>query len=55
MTVASHITELKRKHEHLSEAVERAQRSPAIDALKIAELKKQKLKLKEEISRLTQH
>lgn len=55
MTVASHIVELKRKHECLSEAVERAQRSPSTDALQIAELKKQKLKLKEEITRLTQH
>ncbi len=55
MTVASHITELKKKHEHLSNAVERAQRSPAVDALAIAEMKKQKLKLKEEISRLAQH
>ena len=55
MTVASHIVELKKKHEHLSDAVARAQRSPAIDALQIAEMKKQKLKLKEEIARLAQH
>lgn len=55
MTVASHIVELKKKHEHLSDVVARAQRSPAIDALQIAEMKKQKLKLKEEIARLTQH
>ena len=34
--------------------VEKAQRAPAIDDLHIADLKKQKLKLKEEISRLTQ-
>ena len=54
MTVASHVTELKRKHEHLSAAVEAAQRSPAVDDLAVAELKKQKLKLKEEITRLTQ-
>lgn len=54
MSVASHITELKRKHEHLSTTVEAAQRRPAVDDLEIAELKKQKLKLKEEIARLTQ-
>ncbi len=54
MSVASHVTELKRKHEHLSTAVEAAQRRPAVDDLEIAELKKQKLKLKEEIARLTQ-
>ena len=55
MTIASHLVELRRKHDTLSEMVEQAQRSPASDALKIAELKKQKLRLKEEISRLSQH
>jgi hypothetical protein len=55
MTVASHIVELKRKHEHLSDAVEKAQRAPAVDDLHIADLKKQKLKLKEEITRLGGH
>ncbi len=55
MTVASHLVELRRKHESLSEMVEQAQRSPGVDDLKIAELKKQKLKLKEEISRLSAH
>lgn len=54
MTIASHLTELRKKHEHLSDIVEKAQRSPGTDALKIADLKKQKLKLKEEISRLSQ-
>ncbi len=54
MTVASHIAELKKKHEYLSDAVEKAQRSPGTDDLHIADLKKQKLKLKEEISRLSQ-
>ncbi|MEO5620105.1 MAG: DUF465 domain-containing protein [Cypionkella sp.] len=55
MTVASHIAELKKKHESLSDMVERAQRSPAVDGLQIAELKKQKMKLKEEIGRLSAH
>ncbi len=54
VTIASHLTELRKKHEHLSDVVEKAQRSPGSDALKIADLKKQKLKLKEEISRLSQ-
>jgi hypothetical protein len=52
MTIASHIAELKRKHETLSSVVEQAQRAPGTDDLRIAELKKQKLKIKEEISRL---
>jgi len=54
MTIASHLTELRKKHEQLSETVEKAQRSPGSDTMKIADLKKQKLKLKEEISRLSQ-
>ncbi|WP_081647655.1 DUF465 domain-containing protein [Pseudorhodobacter ferrugineus] len=54
MTIASHLQELRRKHENLSSMVEQAQRSPGADHLKVAELKKQKLKLKEEITRLAQ-
>ncbi|MFC3085197.1 MULTISPECIES: YdcH family protein [Tabrizicola] len=53
MTIASHLVELRKKHETLSAEVEQAQRSPSTDALKIAELKKQKLRLKEEIERLS--
>ena len=52
MTISSHLSELKRKHEVLSQQVEEAQRSPATDDLSIVELKKQKLRLKEEITRL---
>ena len=55
MTVASHIAELKKKHEALSDTIERAQRAPSISDAEIADLKKQKLKLKEEISRLAAH
>ncbi|TVS05892.1 MAG: DUF465 domain-containing protein [Rhodobacteraceae bacterium] len=53
MSLSSHIAELRRKHEHLSEQVEMAQRSPGTDDLQISELKKQKLRLKEEIERLS--
>ena len=52
MSVENHVAELKKKHEHLSEMVERAQRAPGSDDLQIAEWKKQKLKIKEEITRL---
>lgn len=55
MTIASHLVELRRKHDTLSEMVEQAQRTPGGDDLKIADLKKQKLRLKEEIARLSQH
>lgn len=53
MTLSTHLQELKKKHQVLSDAVEEAQRSPSIDGLEIARLKKQKLQLKEEIARLT--
>lgn len=54
MTVASHLQELRRKHENLSSVVEKEERNPGSDHLKVAELKKQKLKLKEQIERLDQ-
>ena len=54
MSLSSHLQELRRKHQTLSEAVELAQRSPASDDLDIAEMKKQKLRLKEELGRLSQ-
>jgi len=53
MNLSSHLTELKRKHQHLSTEVEQAQRAPGVDGLRVADLKKQKLKLKEEIERLS--
>lgn len=54
MSLHSHLLELRKKHESLSLAVEEAQRSPGTDDLTIADLKKQKLRLKEEITRLSQ-
>ncbi len=53
MSLSSHIEELRRKHETLSERVECAHQTPGLDDLKITELKKQKLRLKEEIHRLS--
>ncbi len=53
MSVRAHLQELQKKHQSLSMQVEAEQRSPASDDLRITELKKQKLRLKEEISRLS--
>lgn len=53
MSVTAHVEQLKKKHQSLSDAVEQAQRAPGTDDLAIANLKKQKLRLKEEISRLS--
>ena len=53
MTLISRIAELQRKHMSLSQAVDIAQKSPALDQFHVAKLKKKKLLLKEEISRLS--
>jgi hypothetical protein len=53
MSLNSHLQELKRKHENLFEQVQIAQRAPGVDGLEVAAMKKQKLKLKEEIQRLS--
>jgi hypothetical protein len=55
MSLSSHLQELRKKHQFLSEQVEEAQRSPSTDDLVITDLKKQKLRLKEEIQRLSAH
>lgn len=54
MTLSSHLVELRKKHDMLSTLVEKEQRSPAKNDLQIVEWKRQKLKLKEEISRLSE-
>lgn len=54
MSLSSHLKELRNKHDILSQEVELAQRSPASDDLQITALKKQKLKIKEEIERLSE-
>lgn len=53
MSVASHVEELQKKHQILSDAVEKAQKSPGSSDLEIAAMKREKLRLKEEISRLS--
>jgi hypothetical protein len=53
MSLTSHLEQLKVKHQTLSDAVEEAQRSPSTDDLVLADMKKQKLRLKEEIARLS--
>jgi hypothetical protein len=54
ISLTSHLTELRRKHEQLSHQIEVEQRSPGSSDLTIATMKKQKLALKDEISRLSE-
>jgi len=51
MSLSSHLTELQKKHDNLSRQVESEQRSPGSSDLDIGKLKKQKLRLKEEIAK----
>ena len=53
MSLSSHVEELKKKHRTLSDKVEEAQRATGVSTAEIATLKKQKLRLKEEIERLS--
>jgi len=50
VTMQPRINELKRRHASLDEAINGEAHRPAPDQAALAELKKQKLKLKEEIS-----
>lgn len=52
MNMCSHISELQRKHQELSERVELMQRRPGSDDLEIVLMKKEKLRLKEQLTRL---
>jgi hypothetical protein len=53
MNLSSHLKELRNKHDTLSQEIEQAQRSPAFEDIQITALKRQKLKIKEEIERLS--
>lgn len=52
MSVTSHLATLRQKHQELDRKIEAEQQSPGSDDLKVAALKRQKLYLKEEISKL---
>lgn len=52
MALDAHLAELSQKHRALDQKIEEEQGRPMADELKIAELKRQKLRLKDEIERL---
>ena len=53
MSLNSHLSELRKKHEILSEQVEAESRHPAADSIAITEMKKRKLAIKQQIERLS--
>jgi hypothetical protein len=52
MAMESHLAELERRHQALEKEIEDALNHPGTDNLTVADLKKRKLQLKDEISRL---
>ncbi|WP_127091199.1 YdcH family protein [Aquabacter cavernae] len=52
MSVQSHLQELKRRHAALESEISRELASPASDPLRLAELKRRKLVLKDQITKL---
>lgn len=53
MSLNAHLETLKTKHQNMSEAIEQAQRAPGVDDLTVTTMKKQKMRLKDEITRLS--
>ncbi len=52
MSIQSHLAQLEQQHAALKSEIEQALRHPSIDDLRLAELKRRKLHVKDEISRL---
>jgi hypothetical protein len=52
MSIQAHLAELERRHRALEEELSDALAHPSTDALKVAELKRRKLQVKDEIARL---
>lgn len=53
MSIENHITELSVKHRSLDAKIQNEQKSPAPNPLEITALKRQKLRLKEQLANLT--
>jgi len=52
MSMQSHLAELEKKHQALEQEINECLTHPAVDDLKIVELKRKKLLVKDEIERL---
>jgi hypothetical protein len=52
MPLQNHLSELERRHQSLEREIQDAMCHPSMDGLKIAELKRRKLQLKDEIAKL---
>jgi hypothetical protein len=54
MAIESHLAELEKRHEALKQEISDALTHPSTDDLQLAELKRRKLLVKDEIARLRQ-
>lgn len=52
MSLQTHLSELERKHQALEDAIHSKLSSPSADDLELAEMKRKKLQLKDEINRV---
>ena len=52
MSMQSHLAELEKKHQALESEINDCLAHPAVDDLKVVELKRRKLQVKDEIERL---
>ena len=53
MSVSSHLDELRRKHAVLEDRIEAEIASPGSDDIEVTALKREKLRIKDEIARLS--
>ena len=53
MSLQGHIVELQRRHEALQKEIEKEQTRRSLDETKLAELKRKKLQIKDEINKMT--
>jgi hypothetical protein len=54
MSLQGHLVELERRHEALKKEIDHEQHRPRLNETKLHELKRKKLQLKDEITRLRQ-
>lgn len=54
MSIQAHLTELEKRHKALERQIEDARLHPSVDDLLLADLKRKKLRIKEEMEKLRQ-
>lgn len=52
MSLENHLQELSARHKRIDDALQEEQRRPSADALQVTRMKREKLRLKEEIQSL---